>query len=111
MSTSDLQPVEDNVQSRVFERALEYLKQNVPEEKRDEIMEWIEKLREMANSSEKIDVGDVVADLLDYRKFGLSQEIVEEFLKFLVGSRPDGDKLISGTIEYAKRKIWSRKGR
>jgi len=109
MSEADLQPVEEPIMKINFVRAVEYLKQNIPEEKLDEFMEWMDKLNELAKTGEKIDVGDIVADLLDHRKFGLPQDVVEEFLKYLIGSRPDADKLIVGTIEYAKRKIWRRK--
>jgi len=91
-----------------FVRAMEYLKQSIPEEKLDAFMEWLDKLNEMIKTGDKIDAGDIVADLLDHRKFGLPQDVVEELLKHLIGDRPDADKLIAGTIEYAKRKIWRK---
>lgn len=108
MSVSDLQQVEEPVLKVYFVRALEFLLQNVPPEKEDAIYGFTEKLKEQVKMNEKIDMGEVVAALLDPRRFGLSQDVVEEFLKHVIGNRPDADKLISGTIEYAKRRIWRR---
>jgi len=108
LSIADLQQVEEPVMKVHFIRALEFLLSNVPAEKEDELYEYIEKLKDQVRMNEKIDMGEVVANLLDPKKFGLSQDIVEEFLKHIIGNRPDADKLISGTIEYAKRRIWRK---
>lgn len=109
MSASELQQVEEAVMRIYFIRALEFLVQNVPPEKEDMIYEYVERLKDQVKKNEKIDMGEVVAELLNPKKFGLSQDIVEEFLKYIVGNRPDADKLISGTIEYAKKRIWRQR--
>jgi uncharacterized protein Yka (UPF0111/DUF47 family) len=108
MSTADLIQREEPVMKIRFVRALEFLKQNIPEEKQDDFHEFLDRINELVKTGEKIDVGEMVAELLDPRKFGLPQDLIEEFLKYLIGNVPDAEKIISGTIEYAKRKLWRR---
>lgn len=107
MST-DIQEVEVKLSLRILEKALEFVKHNVPEEKLDEFKLYMESLLESAKSGERINVGDVVADLLDPKKFGLPTEVVESFVQQLVDSEPSPEKYVSGTLEYAKRKIWKK---
>lgn len=109
MSTTELQPREVRVTKSGRLKAIEFLKQNIPPEKMEDFLELLDKINEMISTGEKIDVGELVADLMDPKKFSLPQDIVEEFLKLLVTGESDADKLVAGTIEYAKRKLW-RKG-
>jgi len=107
--SEELQPVEEHVMKVYFVRALEFLLQNAPPGREDALHEFVERLKAKVRAGEKIDMGEVVAELLDPRRIALSQDVVEEFLKYIVGGRPDADKLIAGTIEYARRRIWRRR--
>ena len=108
MSVTELKEVEKPVMKLRIVRAFEFLKQNTPEEKLDELYAFIDNINDLIKSGEKINVGEIVADLIHPRKFGFSQDLVEEFLKYLISNEPDADSIISGTIEYAKRKLWRK---
>jgi len=109
MSVADLKAVEKRVVEDKLLRAFDLLKQNAPPEKIDDLQALVSNIREMIKGGEKVDFGEIVAELLNPRKFGFPQEVVEEFLKYIVGDEPDADSLISGTIEYAKRRLWGAK--
>lgn len=108
MSSTDLVEFEVTTFKQRLTRALEFLKQNVPEEKRDEFYAFADGLYESIKVGEKINMGEVVADLLNPKKFALPQELVEEFLSYVIGDEPGAESIISGTIEYAKRLIWRK---
>jgi len=111
VSESELQQVEEPVMRVQFVRALEFLLQSAPPEKEGEVRELVERLRERARAGDRIDMGEVVAELLDPEGIGLEQGLVEEFLRLILGGRPDADRLIAGTLEYAKRRVWRRRER
>lgn len=106
MSSSDLVEFEVTTFRLRLVRALEFLKQNVPQEKMDEFYAFVDNINESVKVGEKINMGEIVAELLNPKKFGLPQEIVEEFLSYVIGDEPGAESIISGTIEYAKRLIW-----
>lgn len=108
MSAPELQQREVRVSKSARIKAFEFLRQNIPEAKIDDFQVLMDRINELILSGEKIDVGELVAELMDPKKFGLSQDIVEEFLKILVAGEADADKLVAGTIEYAKRKMWRK---
>ncbi|MEM1693836.1 MAG: hypothetical protein QXL19_05810 [Ignisphaera sp.] len=91
-----------------FMSALESLKRYIPEEKRDEFQNIIDNISEAIKIGEKINVAELIADLMNPKKFGLSQELIEEFLSYIVGDEAGGESVISGTIEQAKKIIWSK---
>ena len=107
--SSELREIEKPVMVSHLYKAFEFLKQNVPGEKLDELYAFIDNVKELIKSGEKLNVGDMTAELINPRKFGLPQELVEEFLRYLLGNEPDAESVISGTIEYAKKKIWRKK--
>lgn len=106
MSTTDLREIEQFVSMERVTHAFDFLKRNAPPEKRDDLHILMENVVEMMKSGEKVNVGDLVAELINPKKFALPQSVVEEFLKFLIGNDPDANALISGTIDYAKMKVW-----
>lgn len=108
MSSTDLAEVEITTFKLRLIRAFEFLKQNVQQEKLDEFYALLDNINEAIKSGEKINMGELVADLLNQRKFGLRQELVEEFLSYVIGDEPGAESIISGTIEYAKRLLWKK---
>ena len=89
-------------------RAFDKLILQAPDEVKDALAAYADRIIEEASSGESIDMCDVVADLLDYRKYGLHLDVVTDFLNELIGDKPRADSLISDTIECARRNIWGR---
>ncbi|MEM4583987.1 MAG: hypothetical protein QW611_03340 [Ignisphaera sp.] len=108
MSTTDLIEFELTVFKPRLMRALEFLKQNIPEEKRDEFYSLMDNINEAIKVGEKINMAELIADLMNPKKFGLPQELIEEFLSYIVGDEPGAESIVSGTVERAKRLIWSK---
>ncbi|MEM4619551.1 MAG: hypothetical protein QXE70_04415 [Ignisphaera sp.] len=108
MSTTEPIETEFTIFKSRFMSALEALKRYMSEEKRDEFQTVIDNISEAIKVGEKINVAELVADLMNPKKFGLPQEIIEEFLSYIVGDEAGGESIISGTIEQAKKIIWSK---
>jgi hypothetical protein len=105
---SEFKKIIENVPTRIIERAFEYVRQSAPLEKRDDVNEYIEKLKDLMQTNNPIDISDVVAEFLNPNTFNFSLSFVEEFLEKIVGDREDAESIIAGTIEQAKSKLWSK---
>lgn len=108
MSAEELIQDIKNITAERFRQSMSFLLRNIPPEKVDEMREYIEKLNEIIKTGEALDAADMVASLLDPRKFNLPQELIEDFLRNLLIGEPDADRVIAGTIEMAKRRLWGR---
>ena len=92
--------------------ALDFLAKHIPPEKESEFEEFKERLLDEAeHGTDPIDFAEVVAILLDPRKFGLKQDVVEGFLYALIRSYPNADKLVAGTIMVGKELMRKRRTR
>lgn len=92
--------------------ALDFLAKHIPPELEPEFEEFRERLLDEAeHGTDPIDFAEVVAVLLDPRRFGLKQEVVEDFLYALVRSYPNADSLVAGTILFGKELLRKRRTR
>lgn len=102
------QEVEIKISVKTFEKALEFVKYNLPSELVDEYKKYKETLMKRISAGDRIDAAEIVHTLMDPKKFSLPQEVVEQFLRILLAGEPAADKYIAGTIERARRIQWEK---
>lgn len=85
-----------------FEQAMSFLESKLPDT--EEAKNFLEEVYEQVRYGEELDACQIVLRLLD---FGLDEHTVERFLKTILEGDPAADQLIAGTMECAKKRMWS----
>ncbi|MEM1696533.1 MAG: hypothetical protein QXQ90_08075 [Desulfurococcaceae archaeon] len=106
MSTADLVEFELTTFEFKLISALGFLKQNIPEEKHDEFHSLMDNVNEAIKIGERISMAELIADLMNPKKFDPPQEL----LSYIVGDEPGVESTVSGTVERAKRLVRSKPG-
>lgn len=85
-----------------FEQAISFLDSKLPDT--DDAKSFLEEIYEQIKYGEELDACQIVVKLLD---FDLDENTIEKFLRIMLEGDPASDQLIAGTMECAKKKVWS----